>query len=45
MELRNLFSMFGVFRNDFFFFDSIFQTVTQKFAIRCVNNFGDNFGT
>ena len=35
MELRNLFSMFGVVRNDFLSFDSILETVTQKFAIRC----------
>ena len=34
MELRDLFSMFGVVRNDFFC-DGIFETVTQKFAIRC----------
>ena len=33
MELRNLFLMFGVVK--MISFDSIFETVTEKFAIRC----------
>ncbi len=39
MELQNLFSML-VLLEMIISFDKIFETLTQKFAIRDVNNFG-----
>ena len=34
-ELQNLFSAYGVARNDFFSSEKIFKTVTQQFPIQC----------